>query len=165
MLVLIRICSVPRQGRTAWLPLGEARQTGNVGRLDRKAGPTATTAGGHGVFDFERGTAQIIDEIDDATAQQIDADAVHHQFHAVCFRDNVIGVDAFGQAEAIGKARTAAAINRQTQRSVRITLALGNPTHTRSSSGRQGDGRFQFGSGFRHAPKIGYRGQIKRAEK
>src|SRR3546814_1491409 len=61
------------------------------------------------------------------------------QLHPVGFGDDIVGVDAVGQAKAIGKARTAAAIDREAQRGRRAGLAFRDPADARRRSGGQDD--------------------------
>src|SRR3546814_1760448 len=77
---------------------------------DREARPAAAARGGVGIVDLERRSAERIDEVDRAAAHEVEADRIDHQLHPVGFGDDIVGVDALGQAEAIGEARTAATV-------------------------------------------------------
>src|SRR3546814_21086638 len=81
------------------------------------------------------------------------------QLHPVGFGDDIVGVDAVGQAKAIGKARTAAAIDREAQRGRRAGLAFRDPADARRRSGGQDD----LGKLRGHDAKIGLYAQMKRA--
>ena len=107
--------------------------------LNREARPAAAACGGVGIFDLERRSAERIDEIDDTAAHQIDTHGVDDQLHSVGLGDDVVGVDAFGEPETLGEARTAAAFDRKAQRGVGLALAIGDPADARRGGGREGD--------------------------
>ena len=120
-------------------------------RSDREARSAAAARSRIGIFDLERRSAERIDEIDDAAAHQVNADRIDDQLHPVGLGDDVIGVDALGKAEAIGEARTAAAVDREAERRLGIALAGRDPADAR----RSGRGQANVGNLRGHGGKIG----------
>ena len=96
--------------RLFYLNPAESRNT-----LNRKARPATTSGLRLWIGHLKAFTAQRFDKIDRRPAYQIKTDRIDHKPRTVALGNHIVSIDALGQAEAILKARTAAAINRQPQ--------------------------------------------------
>ena len=77
-----------RRGSRALMPLMLKRwRSASSGGSDAEAGTAAAAGRGVGIFDLERRAAQRFDEIDHAAGDQVEADRIDHQPHAVGFAD------------------------------------------------------------------------------
>ena len=94
--------------------------------LDGKAGAAAATGLRVGVGHLERRAAQILDEIDSRSADQVEADGVDDQLHAVGLSDRVVIFQLLGKLELVGEAGAAAAIDGKAE-DRRLVLPLGDP--------------------------------------
>jgi len=117
--------------------------------LNRKAGTAAAASLRLGISHLKRLAAKGFDKVDGRPAHQIQADGIHHQRCARTIGANIIGRNAFGQAEAILKSGTASAFDRQAQYRwlTKLDSNLGNPP-----GGVIGHG---YGRIFRHTPYVG----------
>src|SRR3989337_3552530 len=97
-----------------------------MGWLYAEAGAAAAARSRIGVGDLERRAAEILDIIDCRSADEIEADGVDQQGHPVGLGSDVALLDRIGQGEAIGEARTTAAVDREAEhRRLRLTQRNG----------------------------------------
>ena len=82
------------------------------GRLNGKAAAAAATRGGIRVGDLERRATQILNEIHRRSLNQVEADRVDDQLHAVSLGHG-IAVLKLAELELVGEAGTAAAVDRE----------------------------------------------------
>ncbi len=100
---------------------------------------------------MERGAAQRLDKIDGAAADEVEADFVNNERHAILDGGGIVALDAVGQAEAVLEACAAAPVDGEAE-DRRLTLALGDPGHAGGRGGRECDlGGMRS---FAHAPEI-----------
>src|SRR5687767_15312502 len=86
---------------------------GLSGPSDAEAASAAAAGGGVGVGDLEGGAAEALDIVDRAASDEIEGHRIDDERDSVLDGGEVLGGDLVGEAEAIGEAGAAAAVDRE----------------------------------------------------
>ena len=104
---------------------------------DRKAGTATAARGGVGVGDLERRAAEILDIVDRRTVEQVEADGVDDERHAIGFDRQIIVGDR-AHFEAIGEACAPSAVDREAENGG-LALPGGNEGDALGGAGGEGE--------------------------
>src|SRR6187402_2762427 len=105
-------------------------------RSDREAGSASAARRRVGIGHAERRAAHILDIVDRAAADEIEADGIDHEAHAIAFGDSIIALHSVGHLELVLETGATAAVDRQAQYR-RLALLVRDRRDTRG--GRRGE--------------------------
>src|SRR5579864_6283107 len=114
--IVVTAWKKPRRSGACQLPAGRS--------ADRERVAAAARGSSVRILDLERGTHEVLDEVDFRALHQLERDGIDHQAHAVALEDEIIRLSRLVEAEAVLESGAAAAGDREAQEGVRPILLL-----------------------------------------